>query len=107
MADHDDPSHVPAILAALAQLSDDIKEAAGCAVDDHVRRGLTTADLLLHMRAREHSSRMAPAPVPVVDEVAAARERRETAGLPSITTDVEDAGLAMTFEFGEDPPRKK
>ena len=95
-----------AILAALVDLSADIKQAASSATSEHVQRGLHMADQLLHARARAYAGGLAPME-PTVDELALARERRELAGLPSIDTTVDDAGLAMSFDLGEDPKRKK
>ena len=137
-----------AILAALVDLSADIKQAASSATSEHVQRGLHMADQLLHARARAYAGGLAPIedaepwmcaqcgqPNPATsgqcskcdvvigpigpsihipirltgyeDELAVARERRELAGLPTITTDVTDSGLEMSFDLGEDPKRKK
>jgi hypothetical protein len=96
-----------AILAALVDLSDDIKLAAGAAASEHVKRGLIVADQLLHVRARSYAAGLAPMAQVGVDELALARERREMAGLPSISTEVTDGGLEMSLDLGEDPKRKR
>jgi hypothetical protein len=96
-----------AILAALVDLSDDIKLAAGAATSEHVKRGLIVADQLLHLRARSYAAGLAPVADVGVDELALARDRREQAGLPQIHTVADDSGLEMSFDLGEDPPRKR
>lgn len=42
-----------------------------------------------------------------VDELSRARERRDLAGLPSLTTAAEADGLSMDFDLGGDKPRKR
>ena len=101
-----DDDTLRAVLAALVDLSTDIKQAASSATSEHVQRGLHMADQLLHARARAYAGGLAPIE-DMPDELAAARERRELAGLPSIDTTVDDAGLAMSFDLGEDPKRRK
>lgn len=48
-----------------------------------------------------------PVPLRVHDDISAARERRELAGLPSISTTAEPDGLSMDFDLGGDKPRKR
>lgn len=96
-----------AVLAALVDLSDDIKQAAGGATSEHVARGLHLADQLLHVRARAYAAGLAPVADVGVDELAVARERRDQSGLPSIETQITDVGLELSFDLGEDPTRKR
>lgn len=96
-----------AVLAALLDLSHDIKGAARTATSEHVSRGLHLADQLLHVRARSYAAGLAPVADVGVDELALARDRREQAGMPQIHTVADNSGLEMSFDLGEDPPRKR
>lgn len=100
-----------AILAALDDLSLDIKAAAASVESADMRRGLHAADQLLHNRARAYAAGLVPAAdlSPPPDELSAARERRDQEGLPVVATSVDDAGMVV-LDFNLEGPggsRKK